>query len=52
MCDPATTVAHLVKNVDNIVGIKEASGDISVGAKINASGATETSTFTQGTMIR
>jgi len=29
-----TTVAHLVKNVDNIVGIKEASGDISVGAKI------------------
>ncbi len=30
-----TTVAHLVKNVDNIVGIKEASGDISVGAKIS-----------------
>ena len=28
------TVAHLVKNVDNIVGIKEASGDISIGAKI------------------
>lgn len=29
-----TTVAHLVKNVDNIVGIKEASGNISQVAKI------------------
>ena len=28
------TAAHLVKNVENIVGIKEASGDISIGAKI------------------
>ena len=31
--EPAT-VAHLVKNVDNIVGIKEASGNISQVAKI------------------
>lgn len=28
------TVAHLVKNVDNIVGVKEASGDISTVAEI------------------
>ena len=31
--EPAT-VAHLVKNVDNIVGVKEASGNISQVAKI------------------
>ena len=29
-----TTVAHLVKNVDNIVGIKEATGDLSQIAKM------------------
>ena len=28
------TIAHLVKNVENIVGVKEASGDISNAAKI------------------
>lgn len=33
--EPAT-VAHLVKNVDNIVGVKEASGNISQVAKIMA----------------
>ena len=47
-----TTVAHLVKNVDNIVGIKRSFRRYFGRCKGSCICATETSTFTRGTMIR